>query len=350
MHMLKPKNRTIATNQQGMAAIFVTTILIFVIGIIVLSFAQIVRREQRNALDDQLASQAYYAAESGVNLAQSRGSINKTDCGPDGTNFTAADYDIGQNASITCLLVSSELKTLEYGSVGLGSKAFIVNSSTGNIAKIYVSWETSDTADSSPISNCVPYSNSSALPSAASRSCKHPILRADLVPLTASTGTGNVGSKQFTSFFYPTTDSSGPITYSPGSVNNLGSATQVDCDTPPATPVGVTLKSCTAIISIPAGNQGTTFAMRLQSIYKEANITVFALDSGNTVQTLTGGQVLVDVTAKASDVLKRVQARIPAAGSPVPDFAISAGNVCKKYSIAGGVVTNNGGAACDPAL
>ncbi len=321
MHMLKSKIQPVAKNQQGMAAIFVTMILIFVISIIVLSFAQIVRREQRNALDDQLASQAYYAAESGVNLAQSKGSINKADCAPDGTNFTAADYDVGQNAKITCLIVSSELKTLEYGSVGLGSKSLIVNSINGNIAKIYVSWETSNTADNSPVTNCTTYSTT-LLPTAdaANWRCKHPILRADMIPLNNGTSAGTVGGTQFTSFFYPNTASSGTITYSPGSVSNLGSGTQVDCDTPPVAPGGVTLKSCTAVISIPAGNQGPTFAMRLQSIYKEANISVFAVDSTNAVKTLTGGQVLVDVTAKASDVLKRVQARIPAAGSGLCNF------------------------------
>lgn len=353
MHMLKIRTPKLASNQQGIAAIFVTTVLIFVIGIIVLSFAQIVRREQRNSLDDQLASQAYYAAESGVNLAQSKGSINKTDCAPDGVNFTATDYNIGQNAQITCLLVSSQLTTLEYGSVGMGSKPFLVNSINGAIAKIYLSWETADATDTTPISNCVAYSAAAGFPPASQWKCKHPVLRFDMIPLSSFSHSDYGAGDQLTAFLYPTTTGSSNVDYNPGIVNTDPADSQVNCSTPPTAPGGVQLRACTAVINIPPPQMWniSSYAMRIQSIYKQANVTVFAVDSSNAVKTLTGGQVLVDVTAKASDVLKRVQARIPAAGSPIPDFAISAGDVCKKYSITSGTTTtNNGGNACDPAL
>jgi Tfp pilus assembly protein PilX len=55
--------------QAGMVAIMVTMILMIVISLIVVGFAQISRRNQRQALDRQLSTQAFYAAETGVNDA-----------------------------------------------------------------------------------------------------------------------------------------------------------------------------------------------------------------------------------------------------------------------------------------
>ena len=43
--------------------------MIVIISLIVLGFAQLARRNQRQTLDSQLSTQTYYAAESGVNAA-----------------------------------------------------------------------------------------------------------------------------------------------------------------------------------------------------------------------------------------------------------------------------------------
>ena len=61
------KQQAIARNQDGLVSIIIVVILMIVISIIVLSFAKVVRNEQRQTLDRQLSTQAYYAAESGVN-------------------------------------------------------------------------------------------------------------------------------------------------------------------------------------------------------------------------------------------------------------------------------------------
>jgi Tfp pilus assembly protein PilX len=56
-------------DQEGMVSIIVTMIIMVLLGLIVLGFAQLSRREQRQSLDRQLAVQAQYAAESGINQA-----------------------------------------------------------------------------------------------------------------------------------------------------------------------------------------------------------------------------------------------------------------------------------------
>jgi Tfp pilus assembly protein PilX len=57
------------SSQTGMVSIMVTMLLMLVITLIVLGFAQVSRREQIQTLDRQLSAQAFFAAESGVNDA-----------------------------------------------------------------------------------------------------------------------------------------------------------------------------------------------------------------------------------------------------------------------------------------
>ncbi len=57
-------------NESGLAAIAVTMIIMGIVTLIVVGFATLMRREQRQALDQQLSTQAFYAAESGVNATR----------------------------------------------------------------------------------------------------------------------------------------------------------------------------------------------------------------------------------------------------------------------------------------
>ena len=79
--------------------VLLTMILMIVVGLIVLGFAQISRRNQRQALDRQLSTQAFYAAETGVNdaanlikTAVQAGTVvaAKPDCTSTGGGFYAA--------------------------------------------------------------------------------------------------------------------------------------------------------------------------------------------------------------------------------------------------------------------
>ena len=83
-------------DQKGMAAILITLIMMIVISLIVLGFAQITRHDQQQALDKQLSTEAFYAAESGINDAiNAIQNLNyltshpngKTNCGYDSALF-----------------------------------------------------------------------------------------------------------------------------------------------------------------------------------------------------------------------------------------------------------------------
>jgi Tfp pilus assembly protein PilX len=108
--------------QAGMVSIIVTVILMFVISITVLGFAQVIRRSQREALDNQLSTQAFYAAESGINdartiLAANPGSSVTSCAKPSPPNpFSTLDYtvDAAHGVSYSCLLVEPSPSQLKY--------------------------------------------------------------------------------------------------------------------------------------------------------------------------------------------------------------------------------------------
>jgi Tfp pilus assembly protein PilX len=60
-------SRQSTSRQAGMVSIMVTMILMVVLSLIVIGFAQIARRNSRQSLDRQLSTSAFYAAEAGVN-------------------------------------------------------------------------------------------------------------------------------------------------------------------------------------------------------------------------------------------------------------------------------------------
>lgn len=321
-------------HERGMAAIIVTIIMMIVISIIVLGFAQVVRREQRNSLDNQLSTQAYYAAESGVNLAQSKlladpSLPEKDDC--DESGVFVGEFDIGENAEITCLLIDKKLPTLEYQNVGMYSIPMLIQAETGNIGKITFSWES---PTSTRLGGCATGGNFQA-DAAAGGDCQ-PVLRLDLVPIGAGATTPNaVKNSQFTTFLYPITTASSPIQYTDdGTDADLQGVHNVQC-TATGSP-----KKCTAVIQVAPSNR---YAARVMSLYGDANLTVFAEDTSAVRVDLINGQAQLDVTAKASDVLKRVQARM-SLYAPIPDFGVTAGGegVCKRYQKIGSDISIDG--------
>src|SRR5688572_29540682 len=125
--------------QRGMVSILVTMLLMIVISLIVLGFAQVSRRNQRQATDRQLSSQAFYAAETGINdarnlikgaLATSTTIPPKPDCTP-GSGPAAAFYgsltpalDAANNVAYSCLMVDPAPAELVYD--GITNKGTII--------------------------------------------------------------------------------------------------------------------------------------------------------------------------------------------------------------------------------
>lgn len=316
-------------NQQGMAAILVTTVLITVIGLIVIGFSLTVRRNQRETLDRQLSTQAFYAAESGVNAARAKAAemlrhgqpiAEQTDCGLSTPTYAAPDLSGGgsANVSVTCLEVSNKLETLDYQDVGSGRDVFvpIVPPDGVTVDRIKLSWTPS--AAMSNLSGCnsinlkdFPKANGSG---GWVNGCKYGLIRADVVKNI--TGTDELAR---TLFLKP--HSGGPSSI-PLNYGITGKVEHARCDT----------GKCEVYISV---NGSVNYYLRIRSLYLNApTLKVGAVDAGGH-NIMLGGQIAIDSTGKAQDVLRRISVRVEVVpgSDTLPLGAIeSTGDVCKRFA------------------
>ncbi len=346
----------VTNNQDGMVAIVIVSVLMIVISLITLSYATTTRREQRQALDAQLASQAFYAAESGLNMVAKKlqtsanpAATKKESCDETaGGVFAAGEYslDSSNNVALTCVLINPVANPIVLDSVTLQSKVQKINTNGENFDTIGVAWKPE--ANSYDLNGCTdPNTN---LPPAGGIACDVPILRVDLVDVKDGTGLkrSELQTSQFTAFFKPhKSTGTNSIAYSDAKKTNTAGFGQVSVVKCSATlcSVDINLGSLTA-------NQYAIRVMALYGVDTGANVQITAKRDGQSLP-LYGAQAVVDVTARAQDVLKRVQARIRLTGNSDPaDFAIGVdGDICKLYKIYHvGSTTNDVKASCDTDL
>jgi Tfp pilus assembly protein PilX len=344
-------SKSLKKNELGMVAIVITSVLMIVISLIILGFTQTIRREQRQALDRQLSTQAFYAAESGVNLARkvineqldNGEATDKNSCEESGRYTGKYAIDSSTGSEITCLLVNPFLEKYEYQGVSTDSKVVRLTGNGGvAIPRIGISWQSNSPSAYTGCSAGIP-----AVPFPAAWGCSEPVLRIDLVPLNGSLTQASLQASQFTSFLYPI--NGGGVTSIPsgnGTGANIGTISAVKCANAPA--AGYKYR-CTAEIQIAA--PVNSYGLRMQGIYKPAAVSIGATDSSGNPITLINGQIIIDSTAKAVDVVRRLQARINVNSgvNDSPDFAIETGGalgLCKQYTITGGVYSWPAGTGC----
>lgn len=342
MRIFTTKKHKLMNDQQGMVAIVVTMVLMTVVSIITIGFVQVTIREQRQVTDRQLASQALYAAESGINLAESKlaaGQGNKPFCPAAGvgSTFAATDYEINasRNIEITCLLINNQPETAVFQNVGGDSRITqLRDANNETINDIFVAWSST----SSSTIGCAAADVGNFPVSSGAWTCGQPLVRVDIVPLcpndTDSCLTqAALRASQYTAFLYPTNGGAKPtsIPYANGTGANLGANEGVGC-TP--TVDGNNPGRCIAQITTGGAR---AFAVRVQSFYGNADITLYATSSAGRVK-LINSQAIIDVTAQAVDVTRRLQVRKPLAGSTTPaNAALTAGGLglCKLFFVTG---------------
>lgn len=335
------KERLRAAREAGLVSIMVTLILMIVISLIVLGFAQISRRNQRQALDRQLSTQAFYAAETGVNdtrelidaaLAAGDSVPAKTDCAA-GSGATAAfyasltpDLDSGSDVKYSCIMVDPTPTALLYS--GIGTEATIVpliSASGSNISTITLTWQSKD-ATTTPINNC-PNTTTAIFTATSGWLCGYGVLRVDLVPTNGSLDAATLQSRNMATFFLPfRPGSSGgvnTIPHLPNGVNKIG----VNC----------TNANCTLQYT---GLNTNQYYMRVSSVYKNVSLRVTAADSSGAALELQGAQAVIDSTGRASDVLRRIQVHTPLNGSStnkMSDYALrTTDSMCKRFVVMDG--------------
>jgi hypothetical protein len=332
---MKRYRATAATPEDGFAAMVIAIALVLVLSLITVGFAELMRHEERSALDKQLSSQAYYAAESGINAATK--AINngfaggKSDCAPDSSvpdladntvKFAAPDNRNPTDATYPCLLINPAPPNLFYPIATTLSRTaeFTAIDSTdqpAGVTSIKISWQDSG-------------SNTSRAPDCNNLRTTTDwtyigMLRAQLIPIASgSLDRASLTNNAFTAFLCPNSGSlaNNTVNYVTNiGPNNAGVIMNGNCNAS---------GQCSVIIAGFPANQATFF-LNLRSIYSATTVTVTAY-SGSTVLRLKGAQTLVDSTGKAQDVLRRIQVRVASKnGFDIPDGTHA--DICKAFDL-----------------
>ena len=105
-------------NEFGLVSIMVASVLMVVMSLITLGFARIAQRENRQAVDDQLATQAFYAAESGINAAVkgiTKSTLPRTECPFVGGEYNNGVVSAEKDVYFTCVLINPTPDSLYFG-------------------------------------------------------------------------------------------------------------------------------------------------------------------------------------------------------------------------------------------
>lgn len=374
-------------NEQGFAAILVTIVLLVVVSLITTGFAIQMRKEQQASLNNQLSTQAYYAAESGVNdyakiiktyiatnpaptsvadLNTYLGALNSGSCAPSGI-YSSLHPDMTANGGVkyTCVTVNAAPTQLQYGSIG-GTSQIIPISSASAINKLVITWQPTVAiptipAGSNRTSTCPSSAGIDSFPATTSWQCPISIVRVDLVPtpLGSTYSLSSLQNSTMTAFFVPTMQGSGSGTVSyTGSGNNQygasanqGAVVAAKCTDTAGAPAPSCTMTITGLQTID-GQPSNSFSLRLSTIYGNAAVNIQGYNNSDTSNPLelSGAQVVVDSTGLAQDVLHRIQVRIPVGASASGDTfnaaIMSAESLCKQFQTAPPAVYNPGPGGC----
>jgi hypothetical protein len=341
-------------NEEGIVSIVVTMIIMIVLSLIVTGFAQLARREQREALDRQLSTQANYAAESGINALRAAlpyiENDSRTECNGEITfNNTDAsnlfnETDLGNNSSYTCLLFDKKPKSLIYQNVNSDEAVVAplsLQDSLGNpipLNNLTISWKARDGSTTVKENNIV-----GVFPKATEWNNSIGMLRLDLIPIPDSGGisTEILDSSSTKSFLLQPQQNSGDTTKSYNEIVS-GNVIGVKCN-------ATANSGCTFTIT---GLTLQKYYLRMRSIYNTSSVTL----NGNTVvgtettSGFSGAQIEIDSTGKATDVLKRIKVRIEDPSSSVsanssltfPEYVFSSQeSLCKRLKLAPGASTRD---------
>jgi Tfp pilus assembly protein PilX len=348
MKMLMIKQPRIV-NDQGFASIVIALTLVIILALMTVGFAQLSRREQRNALNKQLSIQAYYAAESGISdatadIVAGKITFSNPDCKPV-PKSGVTDYALNKpslndtlGVSYSCVSINLDPTALVYSNVSDSSYRTVsfTNANPSPMASLKISWNSTD-GKNIPAPTYV--AGKSLLTRTAWSAAKQPaLMEVSLTPL-GTVDRDSLIKNDFTAYGYPATNPSPGVVYGSSASATEGTVTNAHCD---ASSV------CSLSINGLTGNGNVPYLLHLTNHYDVSNVTVTGLDIlGNAVK-FHGGQAVIDSTGRARDVLKRLQVHIPLVqGNGLSNYAIEAQSVCKRIATYPNDVTKPDGSSSD---
>jgi Tfp pilus assembly protein PilX len=370
------------TNQEdGFASIVIAFVLIIVLTLLTIGFGQLARNEQQNSLNDELSSQASDAVSSGINEAYNDMTTKQTDgsgctfiyetCGslttdassttcmsPTATNLPSDSEswqnriigNPGNDVGITCELVNLTPPDIIYSDLSPGQDQYTTFSVTtvhpDRLGTIKVNWGSADSQSSYPNdpSNGFPTTNSW-------NSSKYgPVLEVSITPISDLTRSTMIDNT-YVAYLYPSLNgtaqylSSGTYVAGIEQTDSDGPILAGDCSTTASTyPCSTSISGFNTLGTAADG----PYLIKVTDFYDAANVDVsFVGEFGGSVTT-DNGQAQIDITAKAKDVLKREQVRVPIVPTiPTPAYALEGENICKRLETRPNVTDyNSGESAC----
>ncbi|HET8709655.1 MAG TPA: VWA domain-containing protein [Candidatus Saccharimonadales bacterium] len=328
-------------SQSGMVAIMVTLILMVVISLVVLGFAQLSRHSTGSVQDSQLSAQAYYAAESGVNdavsiirqkLAAGTGTVPAKMRCDDFIDYPGLkdSANLGSDVNYSCVLVNPAPASLNYSVGASGVVVPLISGSGLPLRTVTISWTpivnpTDGTFPANPLTGC-PGAAGDLPPASGGTAwaCKYPLLRTEIVP-TNNLNRSSMLANSRVNFLEPVATGSGTATLA-----QTGKVIGAKC-TNAAKP------TCRVTFS---GLSGAKYYMHLNALYGATTVTITATDVSGPVG-LEGSQAIIDATGNAHGVLRRVLVAVDLNNSNstrLPTAALSmADSFCKRFGVAPGI-------------
>jgi len=353
--MLMYQTKSLRQNEGGFASLVVGLVLVLVLALLTVGFAQLTRHEQQQALGNELATQAYYAAESGINdtikgiednspSIVSNANVNSGQCLNPPTVLSFAN-----DVSYTCVLLNLKTPDIEYTNIAVGGSESIVVSTNAALSSLNIDWGSSDGHNSynTPYPKFTQTANWNT---GGTNPIDYPgVLQFSITPLYSLNRTSLINNT-YTIYAYPNNANPPTVDYSTATANQ-GAVYSGVCNST-NTPYACSV----TIHNLPAA--GGPYLIHFLNFYDKSKVDITGkTGAGPTLASavFSGGQAQIDVTGKAQDVLKRLQVRVPLNSiGNLPNYAIEAQNICKRMETQPGTTTfidpGGGSATSGPCL
>lgn len=325
---------TNTVDQRGVVSFMVTLIMMLVISLIVIGFTQVTIRSRREALDKQLSSQAFYAAESGINKAINKINQNlssvaeKNTCNNDPIDtYNSFELD-GTNVEVTCIMVDARPSNIVGKATQNSSYITYINpvdagGASSDLSELTFTWLPPDGEDGAG-NSCT---DAEAAFISKYDQCKFGILRVDMLPVS---GAGVYDfNRTMTFYMKPYSNAASPPARDVSGYT-IGQVVRAHCST----------EKCSAKLS---GVGSGKFYVRMSTMYRDSKSVSITgkLAVTNVDAYFQDAQAVIDATGRAQDVLRRVQVRYSLGrGDDTPPWA-AAGGVCKRLTVVAGTVSTD---------
>jgi hypothetical protein len=337
-------SNTLQKDQRGLVSFMITIIMMLVISLIVIGFTQVTNRNRREQLDRQLSTQAFYAAESGVNAAATivkadfltpTGVATQDTC--DGTTYPATSLNSDSSVGYTCVLVNPTVPSIVTNANPQTSSVFPLNpvDSDGNAVAPTQLTFTWSAAQGKTASNSGCQTSAQFPKNDSTYTCAFGLLRVDLMMGSGGGSATAFANNTISLFMQPLASGSSPQT-----ITNFSS--------PKGIIVGAqynsTDRTYTATVPLAAAAQSTQYYVRITTLYYDSPRIVVDGTNASGGISFKDAQAIIDATGKAQDVLRRVQVTVPLQqySSVIPEGAVqSTASVCKQFSTYSGYYQSN---------